>query len=261
MNLLREASLAPSLRAKDIINKLQIREPSEIQIIDIAMERGVYVRKGTLESSEARLVRCGDMAIITVNNSIPEEGRIRFAIAHELGHYELHSSSQLIFCTKADLFIWNESKTQETEANEFAACILMPDEIFLRFLPKAPNLNIIMDLATKFQTTLTATALRYVTLSPEPCAVVITKDGIITWFRKSSSFNFFIKVGEKLSPNIDENDEVRVPPQPIMVPASTWLEGNFDSGALIFEHSLPLKSYGIEISLLWINNILISDYQ
>ena len=86
----------PSAKAKEIIKALQIRYHSEIYIRDIAMERGAYVRERSLEGSEGRLVRKGDRGIITVNRWISEEGRKRFAIAHELGHFELHSDSQLI---------------------------------------------------------------------------------------------------------------------------------------------------------------------
>ncbi len=256
MNSYRRSLAHPSVKAEEIIKNLQIKEPSEIQIRDICMVRGVYVKEKILEGSEARLIRKGSLGIVTVNNIIPEEGRKRFAIAHELGHFELHTVSQLVLCTEEDMYVWNENKKQEIEANEFAASILMPTKIFARhFEVGQPNMEIVKDVSGKFRTTLTATALRYVQLSSEPCAVAITKNGIIKWYRKSLSFDFHIKVGEKLSPiieDLDSNDVEEVTSRPTKVPASAWLAGVKNEEALIFEQSVALRSYGIILSLLWI---------
>jgi len=254
----RKTFQVPSGKAEEIIKNLQIREPTEIHIMEIAMERGAFVRERHLDGSEARLVQKGNLGIITVNSTIPEEGRKRFAIAHELGHFELHNTSQLILCSEEDMFIWNESKSQELEANEFAASILMPEEIFTRFIkPEQPHMSKVIELAQKFRTTLTATALRYVQLSIEPCAVVISKDGIVKWYKKSTSFNFHVKVGEKLNPYtyaFDFYDGVDLPDRPQKAPAYAWLYGNINEEAEIFEHSLALASYGVVLSLLWIHD-------
>ncbi len=247
----------PSARAEEIIRNLKILETAEIQVMEIAMERGAFVRERHLYGSEARLIRKGGFGIITVNSSIPEEGRKRFAVAHELGHFELHAVSQLILCTEEDMYVWNENKAQEIEANEFAASILMPKDIFTQHSKRGqPSLEAVKDLAAKFTTTLTATALRYVQLSLEPCAVVISNDGIIRWYKKSTSFDFHIKVGEKLSQNtyaFDFYHGVDLPDRPQKAPAYAWLAGDIDGEAEIFEHSLALRSYGVVLSLLWIH--------
>jgi Zn-dependent peptidase ImmA (M78 family) len=247
----------PSTRAEEIIKNLQIREPTEIQIIEIAMERGAFVKERHLDGSEARLIRKGGLGIITVNSGIPEEGRKRFAIAHELGHFELHDVSQLVLCTEEDMYVWNENKAQEIEANEFAASILMPKDIFTQYFKRGqPNMEVVRDLAGKFTTTLTATALRYVQLSLEPCALVISRDGIIRWYKKSASFDFHVKVGEKLSQNtyaFDFYDGIDLPDRPQKAAASAWLAGDIDEEAEVFEHSLAISSCGVVLSLLWIH--------
>lgn len=246
----------PSERAVAIIQNLKIRHPSEIYVRDIAMSLGALVRERVLHGCEARLVRKGDIGIISVNSLIPEEGRKRFAIAHEIGHFILHGGTQLILCNEDDMYIWKESKAQEIEANEFAASLLMPQEIFIRFIrPGQPNLDMISELAQEFRTTLTATALRYVGFSKEPCALVVSKDGFIKWYRKSGSFNFHVKVGKKLSPDtyaLDFFDGVDLPAKPDSVPAYAWLAGEIDEKAELFENSLSLGSYGVVLSLLWI---------
>jgi len=242
---------------REIIKRLRIESASEIHIKDIAMELGVYVRERILEASEARLVRKGNLGIITVNAGIPEEGRKRFAIAHELGHFELHRNSQLVFCTENDMCVWNEDKRQEIEANEFAAALLMPESLFTKYRKvEPPNMDAVIRLAKEFRTTLTSTALRYVQLSVEPCAVVISRDGIIRWYQKSEDFHFHVQVGERLSPfsyAAGFYKGVAPPAQPERVPADSWLAGNISEDAEIFENSFPLGNYNVVLSLLWVN--------
>jgi Zn-dependent peptidase ImmA (M78 family) len=253
----KSRSASPISTAKEILQGLQIRDASEIRIKDIAMERGAFVRERALEGSEGRLIRKGNLGIITVNSRIPEEGRKRFAIAHELGHFELHSASQLVFCTEQDMLFWNESKTEELQANEFAAEILMPEGIFREYVKAGPpNMDKIKEVAKEFRTTLTATALRYVQLSKEPCALVISEKGVIGWYKKSPDFNFHVKVGGKLSFDtyaFDFYDGVELPTRPQKVPASSWIAGEIDDDSEIFEHSIALPRYNVVLSLLWIH--------
>jgi Zn-dependent peptidase ImmA (M78 family) len=251
----KESSIA-SAKAEEIISLLKIRHPSEICIQDIAMERGAYVKEAKLEGCEARLTRRGKTGIIRVKAGIHEEGRRRFAIAHELGHLELHDDSQLVFCSEEDMLIWNENKVHELEANTFAATILMPKEIFTGLITDdRPNMDEVSRLATEFRTTLMATAIRYVRLSKEPCAVAICKDGVISWYKGSDSFNYHIKVHEKLSPNthaFDFFDGVDLPKKPMKAPAYPWIAGNIDGEAELMEHPIALPRYNTVLSLLWI---------
>lgn len=252
-------------KAMELIQSLYIRNSAEIYIRDIAMSLGAFVRERILYGCEARLVRKANVGIISVNGLIPEVGRKRFAIAHELGHFILHTGSQLIQCSEDDMYIWKESKKREIEANEFAASLLMPSEIFTRFLRSGqPTIDKIIEIAKEFRTTLTATALRYTSLSKEPCALVVSKDGFIKWYNKSGSFKFHVKVGKKLHPEtyaFDFFDGVDLPTQPESVPAYAWLSGEIDEESDIFEQSFSLGGYGIVFSLLWIYDEIKTVYR
>jgi Zn-dependent peptidase ImmA (M78 family) len=245
------------LKASTIIQNLQIRHPSEINIKEISMECGAYVRERNIDGAEAWLVRKDNRAIITVNSKLHEKGRKRFAIAHELGHFELHSDSQLIICSDEDMYAWNQIKSQEIEANEFASSILMPKNIFPHYMKKEiPNMDRVSELSGEFGTTLTATAIRYAQLSPEPCAVAVSRNCTLKWYKKSDSFGLHLKVGEKLSPDtyaFDFYAGKELPTKPRKVPANDWIAGDIDSDGEIIEHSIALKSYGVVLSLLSID--------
>jgi hypothetical protein len=163
----------------------------------------------------------------------------------------------LVLCTEQDMFVWNENKSQEIEANDFAANILMPDDFFAPHTKhKLPDIRRIAELAGEFRTNLTATALRYVQTSSEPCAIAICKEGIIKWYKSSKTFNYHLKVGNKLDPDsyaFDFYDGVNLPDEPDRVPAYAWLSGTFDTEAEIVVHSVALSRYGVVLSLLWID--------
>lgn len=68
------------------------------------MALGVLILEGPLDSADARLIRRGAHGLIRVKQDIPESGRKRFAIAHELGHWLLHRNlSQVLACTSEDM--------------------------------------------------------------------------------------------------------------------------------------------------------------
>lgn len=68
---------------------------------------------------------------IMINNSINNNGRRHFTIAHELGHYFLshHLTQNSFYCSDNVILedgIWKNQIEQE--ANYFASCFLMPEE-------------------------------------------------------------------------------------------------------------------------------------
>jgi len=249
-------SLAES-KANAIINSLQIRYPSEIDIREISIERGAYVHEKDIAGAEAWLVRKDNRAIITVSSRLREPGRKNFAIAHELGHFELHNDSQILICQNEDMNVWNKIHSQELEANEFASNILMPKEIFKRYIKKEiPNMNRVSELSNEFGTSLTATAIRYAQLSKEPCVVAISSNSKLKWYKRSDSFGFHLRVGDKLSPDCyayDFFDGKDLPTRPRKVSATAWIAGDIDPDGEIFEHSIALKTYDIVLSLLFVD--------
>lgn len=72
--------------------------------------------------------------VISVNSQ-EDPKRQRFTIAHELGHFTLHSKEQPFFVDKTQKVMYrnNASTTgeiqKEREANAFAAALLMPREL------------------------------------------------------------------------------------------------------------------------------------
>jgi Zn-dependent peptidase ImmA (M78 family) len=185
---------APNLiRAGGVAFKLSreygFAHPRDIRLEDIAMDRGALVIVGGITGCEGRLVRKGKKGIIRVSNTIPEVGRQRFAIAHELGHWELHDSTQWFVCSAADLRDYERSAI-ETEANTFASELLMPTRLVRHRCEKAiPRLQLIQALAEDFNVSLTAAAIRFIRESRHECVLVSSRSReILWWVRKTDRF-------------------------------------------------------------------------
>ena len=182
-----------------------LTKPEELILEDLAFARNVIVTEGVLDKMEARLLRRGDKGLIRVRKDIFYPGQKRFAIAHELGHWELHKKvSQFFACTSADLVASYKTSPQEGEANIFAAGLLMPSGLFLAHTKKKDfNFETISELTEIFNTSLTSTARRYAYLSNDYCAVVCSESEKIKWWRGSDDFEsaFWISPRMQLSVN------------------------------------------------------------
>src|SRR5437870_4302042 len=104
-------------KADDLLNELHIREPDEIDVERIAIFKGAEVRYAPLQGMDGCLVRKGHSAVITIRSSLKYEGKRRFVIAHELGHFLLHlRTGQIETVDKQQVNNW--SAAQETEEHE-----------------------------------------------------------------------------------------------------------------------------------------------
>jgi Zn-dependent peptidase ImmA (M78 family) len=105
------------------------------------------------------LERTGDKWHIFINKN-ESEARKRFTIAHELGHFVFHKDQYVASGTSSpdQIFFRNENNNPiEKEANDFAANLLMPEEIFKSYINE--GYNTIDALADKFG--LSTSAVKY----------------------------------------------------------------------------------------------------
>lgn len=138
--------------------------------------------------------------VILVNQNSPLQRR-RFTIGHELGHFlcpwHKPTASGGFMCTSDDMKISDASKTDkvanmEVEANKFSALLLMPLPQFRKDVRrhKEVDINHILDLAKRYETSKEATARRYVEIQDEVCAAIISHNGRIQRYYKSEEFPY-----------------------------------------------------------------------
>lgn len=79
---------------------------------------------------------------------------------------------------------------QETQANRFAAGMLMPRPWFVSDMRELGDADVehVKTLAKRYETSVEATVARYVELTDDCCAFVFAKDGIIRYTRATKDF-------------------------------------------------------------------------
>jgi hypothetical protein len=240
-----------------------IEHPREIEIEAIAEDQGVTVIDATLLGMEARLLRKGKKGIIRVRAGIPEGGRRRFAIAHELGHWFMHEGiSQIFLCTAEDIRDYRKNPV-EIEANAFAAEFLMPRSIFQPFIAKKePTIDNLKLCAEEFRTSLTATAIRFTELSTHQTIVVLSRRGQIRWWRpKPDGSRPWIHIGSPLHPeSLAAHCSEEDPLSPIeQVPNEAWLDDNdFSRRVEVTEQSILMPAYDTILTILSLTD---KDYE
>lgn len=140
----------------------------------------------------------------TFRGNKPSTARSRFTIAHELGHYFIDSHriglKQGLLSPHPSRNNENTHNRIEREADYFASCLLMPEERFKKLIQKKKfEFAIIKSLSEHFQTSITATAIRFADIGNHPLMIVFGESGKIKWKWNSDDFPFkYLLYSEKV---------------------------------------------------------------
>lgn len=116
--------------------------------------------------------------------------RIRFTLAHELGHYLVHRQLRQRFeCTDLDMHDWDAQGRQvEVEADVFASYLLMPLDDFRVQIANAPiSIELLQHCADRYGVSLMAAALKWIEIAPRRAVVVAARDGFVLWARSNKA--------------------------------------------------------------------------
>jgi hypothetical protein len=135
------------------------------------------------------LFRSGNCFGILVSTGCPGDGHRRFTIAHELGHYHLPGHVERLFPDEGDGnavslggHFRGKKDPLEVEADYFANELLMPERLVRPLVRRLGNgVSAISTLANEFRTSMSAAAIRYSSITSEPVAMLISRDGVIEW--------------------------------------------------------------------------------
>ncbi len=252
----------PRQIAHELLVRVGVRTPDQIDPFETAKELDVEVTFGHLKGATARIFRVGSNARIRVSDDIVTMGRRRVAAAHEVGHLVLDHELP----TEADPATWLEAscnvrgKGKERDADIFAIEHLTPEPMVAPYCRVTPvDLRAVNVIERVFTTSPVMGARRFVELSPEACAVAYSERGVIKWMRPSRSFPSYVAEGKVLAPNsiacgyFDRGTLIDVP---TCLPARTWLDSSLQipPGLEIIEHAMviPQPGWGGVLSLLWL---------
>ncbi len=252
--------------AEELLQSLGISKPGDICLEAIALYCNARIKIEPLDGCEARIIGNHQKAIITVAEGKLYE-RQRFSIGHELGHWRYHKGRSFV-CRSDD--IGNEEKERsindpEKVADDYAVDLLMPRYLFE---PEAERLKTasfetIRSLSKLFKTSITATALRYVDLSPIPSMLVCHGQNGLIWFKKGRDVSNRLFLKSELDPDsfaldvlYGKGEQTR----PRKIGADAWFDNLGADRYEIFEDTMRIYDSRILTFLSWRDEEMLEKY-
>ena len=211
------------------------------------------------------LLHVGGQFGICFPTHIANDGFKNFSVAHELGHYRLPGHLDSVFDNRGQHFShagFRSVSRYEREADQFAAALLMPANLFAAAVKGQPadGLKAVESLANHCMTSLEATAIRYVQTNRDPVAVIRSEGRIIDYAFMSDPLRDFrgldwISKGTPLPAgsvtfgfNMDQGKVLRAERAEGVSSFEDWFNGQHCQE--IVEEVIGLGSYGKTLTVL-----------
>lgn len=189
--------------------------------------------------------------------------RRRFTIGHELGHFLIRSHGANLQCKSADMREHRRdtpAHKREHEANRFSAGLLMPKPLFVKDMDALGSADVTHAkiLSDMYDVSLEAIANRYVDLTPDSCAFVFSKDGVIRYARPSRSMpDLGIRKGEQLPSSCltARTRAVGNATEWENVAGSLWLRSDWNNPAPPVLEQCIVQANGYQVTLLFVDEV------
>jgi Zn-dependent peptidase ImmA (M78 family) len=127
-------------------------------------------------------------SLLILVNKDAREGRRRFTVGHELGHFCMPTHKPVkgnqFLCSRDDMRLWSTSEQNayarmEVEANTFSALLLMPPPMLRTYLARRgdPDLSQVLAIHEDFIVSKDAAARAYAQNHDEPIAIAVVHEG------------------------------------------------------------------------------------
>ena len=174
--------------ADDVVSAYGQNTPP-VNLINIAEEEGIALAEGEYgEDFHGRIEYLREVETFAIYHPRLDRarypGRVRFSIAHELGHYFIPAHREVLLSGTShnsdDSF---QGGGVENEADKFASALLVPSVELQRLVGARKFLALaqILELADRCQASAQATAFRYTRFTEEPHIAIVSQNGRILY--------------------------------------------------------------------------------
>ncbi len=176
---------------------------------------------------------------------------------------ELHKNLQPLFLDSDSTLQYFKKGHQETEANEFASELLMPEHLFKKeCAEKKFSPDLLRSIADKFQTSLTSVAYKYFELGTHPICLFYSYNNQVLYWKRPEGYQCFIVDRTKLPPPEDSVAAEFFIKQKIyskeqskqQIWKSTWFELKHwedDKDFKFYEFCIVTPKYNTVLSIVW----------
>ena len=193
--------MAEANRISSMLNSVLGTERFPVKVDEFALEYSQQcfpdspvdkVQGDDLEGLEGMLAanKARSKWLIVYNSAVRSEGRKRFTIAHEFGHYILHRHDQDRFaCGDDDIETGDgNGRDIESEADKFASTLLMPLDDFRKQVDGHPiSFDLLGHCADRYGVSLTAAALRWTEIAEKRAVLMASRDDHLLWSKSNQA--------------------------------------------------------------------------
>ena len=146
------------------------------------------------DNFDGRIEYIPDKRIFILYHPAVVNPRVRFSIAHELGHFYIPEHRKLLLAGRCHNsksgFV--SHKRLESEADEFAANLLVPQDYLMKLTQRRKFLTLkdLLDLANDLQVSATAMAIRYISTTADRCAIILSQNGQQNFYWPSEEMDY-----------------------------------------------------------------------
>lgn len=258
-------------KARELLEQIGYEDIIDLPMDLLVAGLGATLIEEPLKNSDGKIIRGNKKTLIKVNSDIEYEEKMRFTIAHELGHFLLHDKLSLeVHNDNSNTLNWFKSVEkqakrgmQEWEANDFASELLMPEKKLKEFIKgKSFSPNLAQDIASYFKTSITSTVYKLLSLSIYPLFIASIHNGRVLYWSKSEDFWVKVKNITKLAPPknsvaqeyIDANyDFIYTNEEKAqLIQKSVWFELKaYEEDTDFYEYCIPYRKNKSIISIIW----------
>ena len=197
----RKHPMAEANRISSMLNTVLGAERFPVKVDEVALEYSQQCFAGSpvgkvqgedLDGMDGMLAanKARSKWLIVFNSAVRSEGRKRFTIAHEFGHYILHRHIQDLFeCCDGDIETGDGNKRDiESEADKFASTLLMPLDDFRKQVDGLPvSFDLLGHCAERYGVSLTAAALRWTEIAEKRAILLASRDDHLLWSKSNQA--------------------------------------------------------------------------
>jgi Zn-dependent peptidase ImmA (M78 family) len=175
--------------ANELLDEMAIVAPP-VPVDDLVQRKGLRFETNANfpQGVFGALYRSGNQFGIVISAECPNEGHRRFTVAHELGHYHIPDHVDQMFVNGVEVVpsmsghFRSQKDPLEVEADCFASELLMPAR-FVKPITASLGHGIaaVQTIATRFDVSLSAAAIRFAQVAVAPTVVLLSKDGVVEW--------------------------------------------------------------------------------
>ena len=226
-----------------------LREPRDVDVPLLAMEKGAVVVPGPCGRGEGHLLRGRRRSLIVIREDLYGTLKGTFVAGHELTHLLCHHAlDELPICT-GEARATPGTRRIEGEASDGSSELLMPEAWFAPAVTgcaTAPTLADLEAMAAHYRVPLEAAALRALLWVNEPCALVVAEHGRVAWCAYSEGWSVYV---HRKAPLPEGTGAARVAGE--RVRGAAW--GEQTRGAVeVTEHAVVSREAGDATVVAWL---------